>query len=161
MIWWRDPSPKPCFSQGSAACAKRQQTQGGCHRSAGLRQAAREASPRRERLLLLRLRRETSSSSSSPVPSLMSPGKGLLPRRAESHPAPASPARPSPRRGGHHGAGEPRAEAGRLSARLLLQEVINSLTCRALTRPPRIDRILLSCNEFYGLFQYILAMFLQ
>lgn len=42
-----------------------------------------------------------------------------------------------------------------------LEEVINSLTRRALTRPPRIDRILLSCNEFYGLFQYILAMFLQ
>ena len=30
----------------------------------------------------------------------------------------------------------------------------------AQTWPWRVDRILLSCNEFYGLFQYILAMFL-
>lgn len=62
---------------------------------------------------------------------------------------------------GSGASGQSRALLRRLLALLLLEEVINSLTCQALTRPPRIDRILLSCNEFYGLFQYILAMFLQ
>lgn len=42
-----------------------------------------------------------------------------------------------------------------------MNKVISSLTCSARKQPPRIDRILLSRNEFYGLFQYISVMFLQ
>lgn len=129
-----------------------------------------------ERLLLLWMRRENSA---TPVLSLVSRGKvssllSQMPVTTRQLPQPTcipSLSHPSPNYSGYHGArgrrdpgrGRLRAHAlrCRLSALLLLEEVINSLTCRALTRPPRIDRILLSCNEFYGLFQYILAMFLQ